>query len=578
MKRRIWTLVLALMLGILAVGRAETAPAEQAGIAAYQDVWVCDRAVVLIYPEEDGCACTVLVGEADALREVWSYPVCRLDEADGCVVCEDGTKSRFLEADDAESVSEVELTGLSARFFIDAEDRLTWEDARENAGNGLVFARLELDTQDEGAGKQRTRLGSSMYSMLVDRSFKRGAISDLNYADGEAGYFYSLEDPIEFYIYQHPGAGGLDNLADYARERARQDGATEVNADDSLNGIPAAWYRAAVQSDGGESETVTYVLNDADGYVEIVFWLGGDGAEEKMAKLLESLASLETKELRLGTSDYSVTVLSAYAEGALTDADIADGQVAYYACEETPVDFDVYQFRKEGLPEAPVEYAAQEALDYPDASQTVTDDEINGIPIAWYRAHETYEGEIYDTLTCILDDGDGFVKLVFWLDGRTAMQEVNAIIGSLKRAQPVVVPLGDTVFSITLPAGFATGGVAEAEQVEEGKTGYWYSTHTPLEIEIFQYDVGGEAGDVMEVLAERAKDDEGFVSFNANEEINGIRLASYRAVKQFEEGEYATLTYMLEDGEINVDIVFWLNGPTAEEEAAAIMQTLSSRD
>lgn len=576
MKRRICILVLALMLGILAAGRAETAPAEGAGIAAYQDVWVCDRAVVLIYPEADGCACTVLVGDADALGEVWSYPVCRLDEANGCVVCENGTKSRFSEADDAESVSEVELTGLSATFFLDGDDRLTWEEAQENAGDGLVFSRLELDTQDEGAGR-RTRLGSSMYSMLVDQSFKRGTISDIDYANGEVGYFYSLEDPIEFYIYQYPGAGGLGDLADYARERALRDGAAEVNADDNVNGIPAAWYRAAVPSDDGQSETVTYVLNDADGYVEIVFWLGGDGAEEKMAQLLDSLTSLETKPLRLGTSDYSVTVLSGYAEGEMTDGDIAEGQVAYYACGETPVDFDVYQFAKAGLPDALAEYAAQEASEHPDAGQ-VTDGEINGIPIAWYRAPATYAGETYDTLTCILDDGDGYVKLVFWLDGRTAMREVNAIIGSLKRAEPVAVPLGDTVYTITLPAGFATGGVAEAEQVEEGKIGYWYSTHTPLEIEIFQYDVGGEAGDRMQLLAERAEDDEGFVSFDANGEINGIRIASYRAVRQYEEGEYATLTCMLEDGGTNVDIVFWLNGPTAEEEAAAIMQTLCSTD
>ena len=61
----------------------------------------------------------------------------------------------------------------------------------------------------------------------------------------------------------------------------------------------------------------------------------------------------------------------------------------------------------------------------------MTDGNINGIDIAWYRAVETYEGKEYATLTYALEDGGDYVELAFWLDGGDAEAEAQAIIETL---------------------------------------------------------------------------------------------------------------------------------------------------
>jgi hypothetical protein len=61
----------------------------------------------------------------------------------------------------------------------------------------------------------------------------------------------------------------------------------------------------------------------------------------------------------------------------------------------------------------------------------VTDGEINGVPAAWYRTVETYQDAEFNTLTYILDGGDEFVEVCFWLDGENADAEAKAIINTL---------------------------------------------------------------------------------------------------------------------------------------------------
>jgi gas vesicle protein len=113
----------------------------------------------------------------------------------------------------------------------------------------------------------------------------------------------------------------------------------------------------------------------------------------------------------------------------MTSADVADNQVAYWVSDETLLDFDVYQFAKEGLPELLEEYVANEAAAHSAADTGVQT--FNGITVGWYRTVEAWEGRDYDTLTCVLDAGDEYVEVVFWLDGLTAAAEADAIIKSL---------------------------------------------------------------------------------------------------------------------------------------------------
>lgn len=137
-----------------------------------------------------------------------------------------------------------------------------------------------------------------------------------------------------------------------------------------------------------------------------------------------------TKVYRLGTSVYTVEIPESYVEGELTEEDIADDQVAYMQSPDSLLDFDVYQFSKEGCQEKLADYAVAEAEEY-NTTEIVTDGNVNGIDAAWYRATETYEGVEYTTLTYVLEDGDQYVEIAFWLDGENADQEAQAIINTL---------------------------------------------------------------------------------------------------------------------------------------------------
>ena len=137
-----------------------------------------------------------------------------------------------------------------------------------------------------------------------------------------------------------------------------------------------------------------------------------------------------TKVYRLGTSVYTVEIPESYTEGELTEEDIADDQVAYMQSPDSLLDFDVYQFGKADYLEKLADYAAAEAKEY-NATEVVTDGKINGIDAAWYRATETYEDVEYTTLTYVLEDGDEYVEITFWLDGEDAEQEAQAIIETL---------------------------------------------------------------------------------------------------------------------------------------------------
>jgi len=137
-----------------------------------------------------------------------------------------------------------------------------------------------------------------------------------------------------------------------------------------------------------------------------------------------------TQVYQLGTSAYTIEIPESFVEGERTEEDVKDDMVAYMHSPDTLLDFDVYQFSKDGYPEKLADFAAQEAEEY-KATEVVTDGEVNGIATAWYRATETYEGQEYTTLTYVLEDGDQYIELAFWLDGDSAEAEAQAIINTL---------------------------------------------------------------------------------------------------------------------------------------------------
>lgn len=167
---------------------------------------------------------------------------------------------------------------------------------------------------------------------------------------------------------------------------------------------------------------------------------------EKMKKIVALLLCLfmfavcavaetaETKTFQLGNSPYTIEIDRSFGEGERSEDDIADDMVAYMFSPRTLLDFDVYQFNKEGYPEVLADFTAQEADEY-EASEIVTDAEINGIAVAWYRAVEPYDDAHYNTLTYIIENGDEYIEVAFWLDGDNAEEQAQAIINTLSMSR-----------------------------------------------------------------------------------------------------------------------------------------------
>lgn len=66
----------------------------------------------------------------------------------------------------------------------------------------------------------------------------------------------------------------------------------------------------------------------------------------------------------------------------------------------------------------------------------------------------------------------------------------------------------------------------------------------------------------------------GAFSIGPQMEINGIPAGMYMAKETYEDKEYTTATYAFEDGGQYVEIVFWLDGEEAVNEATEIIYSL----
>ncbi|MBQ7587570.1 MAG: hypothetical protein IJT37_06035 [Lachnospiraceae bacterium] len=132
-------------------------------------------------------------------------------------------------------------------------------------------------------------------------------------------------------------------------------------------------------------------------------------------------------EIALGTTGFNISIPSDYYSGEVTKDDRKDDQIAYYKSDEHLMDFDVYQFGKDGM--TLEEYAKKEAKEYKaDGVEEVT---YNGISMMLYYSQEEYDGESYRVANYIFENDDDFAELSFWLDGDDAEELVEQILFSI---------------------------------------------------------------------------------------------------------------------------------------------------
>lgn len=150
------------------------------------------------------------------------------------------------------------------------------------------------------------------------------------------------------------------------------------------------------------------------------------------AVLLLTAAHCETtevNELQIGSSAFSIILPEGYAAA---EDELDEDQIAYYQKDDQSIDFDIYQWAKEGIYTLETE-AAYFAEQYGSTPELVV---INGIQVMKYTTLEEYEGFVYTVVNYMFEDEESIVELCFWtIDTAEEYAAVEEIINTLKKIE-----------------------------------------------------------------------------------------------------------------------------------------------
>jgi len=120
-------------------GREETQPAPSAAADPLVGTWVCGEATLEVARRGAAYFCRIRLADSDAELSEWSYVCSRIGEtlsADGT-----GVKKELRYGEDGAPLSAVTVyTDGTAVFSRGADGSFLWDDRRDGAGEGLVFA------------------------------------------------------------------------------------------------------------------------------------------------------------------------------------------------------------------------------------------------------------------------------------------------------------------------------------------------------------------------------------------------------------------------------------------------------
>ena len=138
---------------------------------------------------------------------------------------------------------------------------------------------------------QEIRLGTTHFSLKVQKVFQKGEITKEDTDINQVAYYYSDETLVDFDVYQWAKASG-ETLMDAVEEEVVEFGNAAIH-EKQVNGIDLVYYYAVEEYDGVDYDTVTYIAEDGDYFIEIVFWLDGENAEVEADEILNSLNKLK---------------------------------------------------------------------------------------------------------------------------------------------------------------------------------------------------------------------------------------------------------------------------------------------
>ena len=197
----------------------------------------------------------------------------------------------------------------------------------------------------------------------------------------------------------------------------------------TINGIEVGTYLSREFYDGIEYDVMSALIEDGDDYIEVVFWLDGENAVQEATAILNTLSEVQTYDLHLGTLPFYMSVPIDYRLEEESEED--QRRHWYYYSENSPLDFDMYQWEKEG--DTLEKYAIEEARAY--EAERVDYKTVNDVFLAYYYSYEEYEGQMYSVVNYLFEDGNDFMKISFWLDGEIAVRQADRIVSTLRHTK-----------------------------------------------------------------------------------------------------------------------------------------------
>ncbi|MCR5607932.1 MAG: hypothetical protein K6G26_02585 [Lachnospiraceae bacterium] len=286
------------------------------------------------------------------------------------------------------------------------------------------------DKEESDSKTMQYQLGASGFAMQVPKSYKNGEVTIDELSSHQIAYYYSSESDMDFDIYQIPKLDKEVTLEEFLNQTATDFDGENITTRD-INGITVGTYTSKEIYDDIEYDVLVALVEDKDEFIEVLFWLDGENAPQEVEDILVTIAPVETYDLKLGKSPYTITIPKDYKLGDITEEEAADDMIGYYYNETTPLDFDVYEFGKAGY--TLEKYAIEEANIY--EAERVDYRTINGIDVAVYYSYEEYDGQMYNLSNYLFEYDDNFVELAFWLDGEIAVKQADRIISTLKKTK-----------------------------------------------------------------------------------------------------------------------------------------------
>lgn len=278
--------------------------------------------------------------------------------------------------------------------------------------------------QANTADKKTMRLGSSLYAVQTPWEYYPVRVTNAEWEDDIMARYRNAVTLTDFAVYQFSKEGCAAELEAFTREEAEKYEASEVVTGIDLNGIPAAYYRSVEEYLGDYYDGITFALDAEEEYLELDFRFTSDLSEDEAWEIARSLKKVGVEPLSLG--QYTIEIPVEF----ILSSDKNANPVVFKSGSSS-----LYLYI--GFSPASGNTLSTFALGS-GGSDVETDQEINGIPVAYYRSVEALDGAYRSVLTCVLPEGepnapDGFITLAFRLDGISADAEAANILKSLAK-------------------------------------------------------------------------------------------------------------------------------------------------